>query len=294
MVSDGLVVGIGEILWDMFPSGKQLGGAPANFAYHVSQFGCPGVVVSAIGRDEPLSSEILHTLNEKNIDSALEIVDYPTGRVMVLLDDNGIPTYDIVKDVAWDHIPFTDNLRDIAKRTVAVCFGSLAQRNPLSRHTIMEFVDSVPDTPSTYKIFDVNLRQNFYDIEILRSSIQRCNLLKINDEELLIIKELFGYSSSMTDTSACRKLMQDFSLRLLILTCGSAGSFVYTPDKVLFRDSCKIDVVDTVGAGDSFTASFVASLLNGADIETAHAVAVETSGYVCSQKGAMPVMPRLK
>ena len=290
MNTSSFVVGIGEVLWDVFPGGKQLGGAPANFVYHVTRFGCQGLLVSAVGKNDAYGNEICAALEERKIRSVIEKSDYPTGRVQVSLDKFGIPEYDIVKDVAWDNIVFTEELESIAQKTVAVCFGSLAQRNPVSRKTIMKFVDAVPDTPATYKIFDINLRQNFYDKEILEYSMKRCNILKINEEELLKLRDLF-YDKSMPDYEVCNKLKQDFSLKYLILTRGAENSFVYADDKIIFRDTPKVDVVDTVGAGDSFTAAFVASLLNGADAETAHTVAVETSAYVCTQKGAMPEMP---
>lgn len=290
MNTSSFVVGIGEVLWDVFPEGKQLGGAPANFVYHVTRFGCQGLLVSAVGKNDAYGDEICEALGERNIKSLIERLEYPTGRVQVSLDKFGIPEYDIVKDVAWDNIVFTEELESIAQKTVAVCFGSLAQRNPVSRKTIMKFVDAVPDTPASYKIFDINLRQNFYDKEILEYSMKRCNILKINEEELLKLRDLF-YDKSMPDYEVCNKLKQDFSLKYLILTCGTENSFVYADDKIIFRDTPKVNVVDTVGAGDSFTAAFVASLLNGADAETAHTVAVETSAYVCTQQGAMPEMP---
>lgn len=289
MNTSSFVVGIGEVLWDVFPEGKQLGGAPANFVYHVTRFGCRGLLLSAIGNDV-YGDEICTVLEERKIKSVIERLDYPTGIVKVSLDKYGIPSYDIVKDVAWDNIVFTEELESIAQKTVAVCFGSLAQRNPVSRKTIMKFVDAVPDTPATYKIFDINLRQNFYDKEILEYSMKRCNILKINEEELLTLRDLF-YDKSMPDYEICNRLKQDFSLKYLILTRGVENSFVYADDKIIFRDTPKVNVVDTVGAGDSFTAAFVASLLNGADAETAHTVAVETSAYVCTQQGAMPEMP---
>lgn len=290
MNTSSFVVGIGEVLWDVFPEGKQLGGAPANFVYHVTRFGCQGLLVSAVGKNDAYGDEICEALGERNIKSLIERLEYPTGRVQVSLDKFGIPEYDIVKDVAWDNIVFTEELESIAQKTVAVCFGSLAQRNPVSRKTIMKFVDAVPDTPASYKIFDINLRQNFYDKEILEYSMKRCNILKINEEELLTLRDLF-YDKSMPDYEICNRLKQDFSLKYLILTCGAENSFVYADDKIIFRDTPKVNVVDTVGAGDSFTAAFVASLLNGADAETAHTVAVETSAYVCTQQGAMPEMP---
>lgn len=289
MLKDKYVVGIGEVLWDLLPSGRRIGGAPANFVYHVTCSGCSGMLVSAVGRNDSDGNEICRELERLGIEASLERVAYPTGRVSVTLDKDGVPEYDIVKGVAWDNIAFTDELEAIAHRTVAVCFGSLAQRSPVSRQAIMKFVDAVPDTPGTYKVFDINLRQDFYDREILERSMQRCNILKINDGELLKLREIF-YEESMPDSEVCSRLKEDFSLKYLILTCGAENSFVYADDKIIFRDTPKVKVADTVGAGDSFTAAFVAALLKGSGAEEAHSIAVETSAYVCTQKGAMPDM----
>lgn len=187
-----LVVGIGEALWDILPEGKKLGGAPANFAYHVSQFGLDSMVVSAVGSDK-LGKEILDNLSEKKLNMLIEKVQYPTGIVQVEVDNNGIPCYDIKENVAWDNIPFTDKLKSIAEKTTAVCFGSLAQRNVVSRETINTYLSLIPDKKGIYKIFDINLRQGFYTKEILCRSMEQCNILKINDEELVTVSRLFGY-----------------------------------------------------------------------------------------------------
>ena len=167
-------------LWDMLPEGKKIGGAPANFAYHVSQFGLDSRVVSAVGEDE-LGAEILKNFREKKLNCMIETVPYPTGTVQVELDINGVPCYDIREGVAWDNIPFTPALEGLARQTRAVCFGSLAQRSVVSRETINRFLDAMPDGEGQYKIFDINLRQGFYTKEILCNSMRKCNILKIND-----------------------------------------------------------------------------------------------------------------
>ncbi|MDE7410468.1 MAG: carbohydrate kinase, partial [Paramuribaculum sp.] len=278
------VVGIGEALWDMLPDGKKLGGAPANFAYHVSQFGFPTCVASAIGRDV-LGTELTAEFKARDINALLPLTDYPTGTVSVELDALGIPAYDITRDVAWDHIPFTDSLRELAADTQAVSFGSLAQRNATSRDTIYHFLDSMPDTPDTYKIFDINLRQDFYSPEIIHQSISRCNILKINDEELVEITRLFNLPGSDIK-DICIGLLHRYQLSILILTCGVNGSYVFTPDEISFMETPRITVADTVGAGDSFTATFTASLLAGKPIAEAHRLAVDVSAFVCTQAGA--------
>lgn len=284
-----IVVGMGEALWDVLPEGKKIGGAPANFAYHVSQFGLNSRVVSAVG-DDKLGMEILDNFREKKLNAMVEIVPYPTGTVQVELDAEGVPCYDIKKGVAWDNIPYTPALEDLAKHTKAVCFGSLAQRSVVSRDTINRFIDAMP-AEDTLKIFDINLRQGFYTKEILCNSFSKCNILKINDEELVTVSRMFGYPG-IDLQDKCWILLAKYNLKMLILTCGVNGSYVFTPGNVSFVETPRVEVADTVGAGDSFTAAFVSSILSGLSIGEAHKLAVETSAYVCTQNGAMPVLPQ--
>uniref|UniRef100_UPI004038ACDF carbohydrate kinase family protein n=1 Tax=Phocaeicola coprocola TaxID=310298 RepID=UPI004038ACDF len=284
-----IVVGMGEALWDVLPEGKKIGGAPANFAYHVSQFGLNSRVVSAVG-DDKLGMEILDNFREKKLNAMVEIVPYPTGTVQVELDAEGVPCYDIKEGVAWDNIPYTSALEDLAKHTKAVCFGSLAQRSVVSRDTINRFIDAMP-AEDTLKIFDINLRQGFYTKEILCNSFSKCNILKINDEELVTVSRMFGYPG-IDLQDKCWILLAKYNLKMLILTCGVNGSYVFTPGNVSFVETPRVEVADTVGAGDSFTAAFVSSILSGLSIGEAHKLAVETSAYVCTQNGAMPVLPQ--
>ncbi|MDY2640872.1 MAG: carbohydrate kinase [Mediterranea sp.] len=285
-----IIVGMGEALWDCLPEGKKIGGAPANFAYHVSQFGFNSRVVSAVGND-PLGDEILQVLAEKKVNAQIDRVDYPTGTVQVTLDQVGVPQYEIKEGVAWDNIPFTPALRDLALRTRAVCFGSLAQRSAVSRATINRFLDTMPDTGSELKIFDINLRQNFYTQEVLCDSMRRCNVMKINDEELVTISRIFGYPG-IDLQDKCWILLAKYNLKMLILTCGTNGSYVFTPGLISFQETPKVKVADTVGAGDSFTATFTAAILKGLSIPEAHKLAVEVSAFVCTQSGAMPTLPQ--
>lgn len=283
------VVGIGEALWDVLPEGKKLGGAPANFAYHVSQFGLQSRVVSAIGEDK-LGNEILDNFQGKGLHTLIEKVEYPTGTVQVQLDNEGVPCYDIKENVAWDNIPFTDKLKQLAQKTCAVCYGSLAQRNVVSRETINAFLDAMPEGKGQYKIFDINLRQGFYTKEIICNSMQRCNILKINDEELVTVSRMFGYPG-IDLQDKCWILLAKYKLEMLILTCGVNGSYVFTPGSVSFVETPKVEVADTVGAGDSFTAAFVSAILKGKPVNEAHQLAVNVSAYVCTQNGAMPELP---
>lgn len=284
-----IVVGMGEALWDVLPEGKKIGGAPANFAYHVSQFGLPSCVVSAIG-DDALGKEIIENFTSKDLDQLIAEVPYPTGTVQVEIDQTGIPLYDIKENVAWDNIPYTEHLDALAKRTKAVCFGSLAQRNVVSRETINHFLDTMPKDDDSLIVFDVNLRQGFYNKEILCKSMQNCNILKINDEELITVSRMFGYPG-IDLQDKCWILLGKYNLKMLILTCGINGSYVFTPGNVSFQPTPKVEVADTVGAGDSFTAAFIASILKGKSVTEAHTIAVKTSAYVCTQKGAMPILP---
>lgn len=283
------VVGMGEALWDLLPEGKKIGGAPANFAYHVSQFGLPSCVVSAVGSD-PLGQEIIENFTSKGLNHLIEEVPYPTGTVQVEIDQAGIPQYEIKENVAWDNIPYTARLEALAQRTRAVCFGSLAQRNVVSRQTINRFLDAMNHDDETLVVFDVNLRQGFYNKEILCESMQRCNILKINDEELVTVSRMFGYPD-IDLQDKCWILLGKYNLKMLILTCGINGSYVFTPGSVSFLPTPQVEVADTVGAGDSFTAAFISSILRGRSVAEAHAAAVSTSAFVCTRNGAMPLLP---
>lgn len=284
-----VVVGMGEALWDVLPEGKKIGGAPANFAYHVSQFGLPSCVVSAIGADA-LGKEIVENFTSKGLNQLIAEVPYPTGTVQVEIDPAGVPQYEIKENVAWDNIPYTALLEELAGRTRAVCFGSLAQRNVVSRTTINRFLDAMPESDDNLVVFDVNLRQGFYTKEILCNSMKRCNILKINDEELVTVSRMFGYPG-IDLQDKCWILLGKYNLKMLILTCGINGSYVFTPGNVSFQPTPKVEVADTVGAGDSFTAAFIASLLRGDSVADAHSRAVRVSAFVCTRKGAMPELP---
>lgn len=281
---NGAVIGLGEALWDCLPEGRKIGGAPANFAYHVSQFGLPGVAVSAVG-DDALGKELLQNFNNNGLNVIMPVVDFETGTVQVELDEKGVPSYDIKQGVAWDNIPASNELIEIARNAKAICFGSLAQRSEVSRSTIRKVVAAMPT--NSLKVFDINLRQNFYNKNILQSSFESCNILKINDEELEIVTDLFELKGD-TQEAKCKELVEKYGLDILILTCGVDGSYVFTKSDSYFQGTPKVSVADTVGAGDSFTGSFIAALLKGKSVEDAHKLAVDVSAYVCTQRGAMP------
>lgn len=278
-----VIVGIGEILWDMLPSGKALGGAPANFAYHAMRLGEEGWAVSAVGGDA-LGREILDLVASKKLKNLIALSDKPTGTVEVELDSRGVPSYNIMEDVAWDNIPFTPEMEELAKRADAVCFGSLVQRMK-SRESVLRFVCAM--RPEALKVFDINLRQHYYDREIIEESLKLADILKINDEEIRIVAGMLGLGDD--DAAACRSLVADYGLKLVILTRGAEGSEVVTADEVIPQAVGPVDVVDTVGAGDAFTAAFVVAYLRGDSLADAQRLATETASYVCSRKGAMPI-----
>ena len=277
------VVGLGEILWDCLPEGKKLGGAPANFAFHAGLLGADTIAISAIGKDA-LGDEILRELDAKGLKYLLPRVKQETGTVQVTLDSEGIPSYEIKTGVAWDNIPFLPEIKQLAEKCNCVCYGSLAQRSEVSRNTIKEFLKHTPK--DCLKIFDINLRQQFYTKELIHDNLLTCNVLKINDEELDIITELFALPA-MSVEERCRRLVENYDLKLVILTCGVNGSYVFAPNEKSFLETPKVEVADTVGAGDSFTGAFAASILAGHTIFEAHQLAVKVSAYVCTKKGAM-------
>ncbi len=282
-----IIVGMGEALWDCLPEGRKFGGAPANFAYHVGQFGWHSVVISAVGNDA-LGDEIMQIVRGVNLDNRIARVSQPTGTVKVTLSGDGIPAYEICEDVAWDNIPWSDELEDLAKKTRAVCFGSLAQRSAGSRDTIMRFLDAMD--MDTERIYDINLRQHFYSLEVIEDSLRRATILKLNEEEIVVVADLLGLTG--TEEEKCRQLLARYpKLKMVILTYGAVGSYVFSPDVTSYQPTPKVQVADTVGAGDSFTATFVAQYLKGKSIQDAHRIAVQASAFVCTQNGAMPKFP---
>lgn len=283
------IIGLGEVLFDVLPQGAKLGGAPANFAFHVSQFGYDAVAISAVGNDI-LGDHALKTFDDNGLKYIIPRVPYPTGTVNVTLDEAGVPTYTFTPDVAWDHIPFTPEMEAVAKEAKAVCFGSLAQRSAVSRETINKVLEATPE--DCLKIFDINLRGNFYNKEVLQQGVRHANILKINDEELITVGRMFDYPG-LDIEEKCRIIMRRYHLKMVVLTCGTNGSYVFGENGFTsFKPTPKVEVADTVGAGDSFTGAFTASLLSGKTIEEAHEIAVNVSAYVCTKKGAMPKLPQ--
>ncbi len=280
------IVGIGELLWDVFPEEKRLGGAPVNFCYHTSRYGLPSVAVSAVGEDEA-GRQAKKLLSDKGVEFELPAVPYPTGTVSVTVDERGVPGYRFAEDTAWDHLSLNDRIVNLLERCRAVCFGTLAQRSEASRRTIRDALDYVP--ASALRVFDINLRQDYFSEEVITESLRRCDLLKINEEELSVLTEMFGLAGE--EESACRSLMGEFGISAAILTLGTEGSRVFAGSETSYLPTPAVRVVDTVGAGDAFTAGFVAMTLKGHPLREAHREAVRLSAFVCTQKGAMPEVP---
>ncbi len=279
------VIGIGEVLWDMLPDGKKLGGAPCNFVYHAQQQGAEALALSAIGND-PAGKEILEVLKDKEVSTALiQVNQSPTGTVDVKLNDQGIPEYTIHEHVAWDNISFNSQLASLISVFDIVCFGSLAQRSHTSRKTIESLLQNCDS--SAYVVFDINLRQQYYSKEVILRSLELCNVLKLNEDELPVVCDLLEIQQT-EEEEQIKHLIDTYSLKLVAYTKGSEGSLLVTPTNKSYIETPTVQVKDTVGAGDSFTAVMIVGFANGLDLKELHQKAVDVSAYVCTKDGAMP------
>jgi fructokinase len=283
-----LAVGLGEILWDVLPQTRLLGGAPANFAYHVNALGGAGVPVSRVG-DDDLGREALSLLVclGLNIDAVSLDPDHPTGTVDARVDADGVATYVFPDDVAWDFLTLDQSALTLAANADAICFGSLAQRGEISRRSIHRFLSAAR---KGLKVFDINLRQDFYSPETLAASLDAADVLKINDAELDVVACLFSLPPG--EQPALRALMERHGLDLAVLTRGDKGSLVLSPDTVSDLPGEPVKVVDTIGAGDAFTAALVLGHLKQWPLDKINRYAAKVAAHVCGQSGAMPEMPR--
>jgi fructokinase len=287
-VSSPQIVGIGEILWDMLPAGRRIGGAPANFAFHANARGASATVVSSVGNDA-LGHEIIESMTAWNLDSRYIAVQdaYPTGTVQVRVDADGIPTYEIKEEVAWDHIAWSRELEALAASVRAVCFGTLGQRAPESRATLRRFLETTQ--ASCLRVCDINLRQSYFDADVLRDSLRRATILKLNHEELPVVARLLGLNAAPETTETMlAEIRAGFDLDLVALTRGGAGSLLLTTGGLSDHPGCPVKVVDTVGAGDAFTAALVVGLLRGDALDTINVDANRAAAEVCSHAGAIP------
>ena len=280
-----VVVGIGELLWDVLPTGKRAGGAPINFVYHATRLGAEGYAISAVGNDV-FGAEIVQELDKNGICHSLGTVEYPTGNVMVELKD-GIPTYTIIEGVAWDHIPLTQEAIELVKKADAVCYGTLALRAQGSRGTILTLLSYARE--DALRFFDINIRQSYYSKDLIETLLHKANVFKVNDEELVLLRGMCDLDGS--DEEVCRQMLRKYNLKYVILTAGSAFSSIYSPDEQSTILTPKVEVADTVGAGDSFSGAFVYSILTGKSLREAHQIAVETAAFVCTKEGAWPAYP---
>ena len=317
------LVGVGEVLWDLLLTGPQLGGAPANFAYHAHALGAQAQVVTRVGKDD-YGREVIRRFHEMGLPETGVQIDesVPTGTAKVELSGDGLAHFTIQENVAWDHIAITPETLVTASKARAICFGSLAQRCEHSRNTIQQLVAAAP--ADALRVFDINLRQQFYSRDVIEQSLQLANVLKLNDDELPTLAAMFNLTGSAEDDScgadtpvrvfAARQpsartrvsaphkikhqiecLARTFGLRLIALTRGANGSLLYQKhnDEARWSDcpSRPVKVVDTVGAGDSFTAAMVLGLLRKMDLDEINTIANEVARYVCSQPGATPSLP---
>jgi fructokinase len=282
------MAGIGEVLFDVLPDGERLGGAPINFAYQVNALGGHGIAVSTVGSDQR-GQRALRELRANGFDMATISIDreHPTGYVMAQVNDMGVPAYFFPDDVAWDHLSLTDAARTVAPTLDCVCFGTLAQRSPAARAAILAFIRIVPG--GALKIYDLNLRQNFYSAKLIEASLFLADILKLNDEELLILASLFGLSGD--DEEMLAALADRFSLELSILTRGAKGALLLGKEQRVEHSGHPVALEDTIGAGDAFTAAVALGWLLGHPLPDIADHASRLAAYVCSQKGAMPPIP---
>jgi len=286
-MSKPIVLSLGELLWDMLPSGKRAGGAPVNFAYHAMMNGADGYSVSAVGEDE-LGDELLAETAKAGIHAVIQRNAWPTSTVEVELR-NGIPEYTIIKNVAWDHILYTKQLIEVVEQADAVCYGTLALRSPESHATITELLKHTK--PGAMKFFDINLRGDHYSKELIEELLKEATVFKINDEELLLLRDMFDIRGTSGE-DASRWFLEQYKLDYVILTAGSAYSTIISKNgEISTVDTPRVEVVDTVGAGDSFSGTFTARILLGDTLTEAHRKAVNTAAYVCTANGAWPEYP---
>lgn len=282
-----VVAGVGELLWDLLPTGKQMGGAPANFAFHAAQAGCESHIVSAVGNDAD-GKDLLNNLAILGLNAKLiQKNSFPTGTVSVSINGQGQPNYTIHQGVAWDNINFDDAIKIVANKLDAVCFGSLAQRNPVSAAAIQQLLINVKS--GCLKVFDINLRQHFFSKEIIEKSLQLADILKLNDEELPVLSGFLGLNGNIENQ--LKQLINLYDLQFVVYTMGAKGSLVLSGNEQSMVEAPQVKVTDTVGAGDSFTAVFTTGILLGVPFAEAHRQANQVAAFVCTQKGACPVLP---
>jgi fructokinase len=284
-----VIAGIGETLWDVYPDAARFGGAPANFACHSAALGAESWMASAVGVDE-LGDRALDTLKSAGVqcDGIVRHREHDTGQVLVAIDSSGQASYRFAEDSAWDHLQWSAALEVLAKQCDAVCFGTLGQRSPISRATIQCFVSATPY--GALRMFDVNLRQGFFDRETIHNSLQIASAVKLNEDELPKVAELCQIAAP-TPRQLLRQLAERYDLRLAALTCGADGALLIAGDEESACPAVPARVVDTVGAGDAFTATLVADFLRALPLDEVNRHANAVASFVCSQPGAVMKLP---
>ena len=284
-----VVVGLGEVLWDVYSDQALFGGAPANFACHAASLGADARIASAVGKDD-LGTRALKWLEDHSLSQEWVGVDpdHPTGSVQVSLDTKGTPQYHFASNVAWDFLELNPRWQQLAQSCDAVCFGTLAQRSPKSSRAILDFLDRT--APQALRVFDVNLRQEFYSAQVLVESMQRANVVKLNHEELPIVSRLLGMGIG-SEIEQCQQLIDRFGLLALALTRGDQGSAVYFQGQWDQQPALDIQAIDTVGAGDAFSAVLIMGILSGKPLSEIHLKAARIAAYVCTQRGAVVPIP---
>ncbi len=279
------VIGLGEVLWDLLPAGPQLGGAPANFAYQAKTLGAHAQVLSRIGND-PLGQDIQARFKRLQLPTDSLQIDnhWPTGTVEVSLTSQGIPDYRFPDNVAWDRVEATAAALNTVKQADAICFGTLAQRSPQSRGAIQQLIAATPE--GALRVFDINLRQNFYSQSIIEASLGLANVLKLNDEELAVLTTMLSLPEGIRD--ALLSLAETYQLNTVVLTCGAKGSLMLQQGQWSEQQPSEVAMVDTVGAGDAFTAGLTMGLLSGLSLTDIHRQAEAQAGLACEQSGGIP------
>jgi len=284
-----VIAAIGEVLWDVYPDAARFGGAPANFACHAAAFGADALLVSAVGNDEA-GDQAMATLERHHVDTTSVVRDpaHATGKVDVTVDASGRASYRFADDVAWDHLSWADSLALLAQQLDAICYGSLAQRSKESRETIHRLVGAT--LPGTMRMFDVNLRQTFFTTEVIDASLRLATALKLNEEELPLVAELCGVAGSARQ-EVMHALLDRYELGIVALTCGPNGAVLMTADDVSECPAVPTQIVDTVGAGDAFTATLVIDFMRGLPLGEINRHANMVAAFVCSQAGAVAPLP---
>ena len=292
MTEPALMVGLGELLWDLLPSGKFLGGAPANFAYMANALGDRGVIASRLGNDA-LGREAYGVLQRLGLTASYVQLDenHVTGRAEVVIDSGGSPTFTIKEAVSWDFLEWTASWRKLAERADVICFGSLAQRSPASAATIEKFLLSA--RPECLRIFDVNLRQSFHSADVLARSLHHATIVKLTDQELARVSSVL-LSGKGDEVSLGRRLLSEFDLKLVCVTRGARGSLLLSGSDAIEHKGLEVKVVDTIGAGDAFTACLAHHWLRGRSLVEMSDSANRLASWVVTQPGAMPAIEALE